>query len=42
MAPSDFLLFTHLEQFLGGTCTGSEEEVKKMVKDRFNGLASDP
>jgi hypothetical protein len=28
-----------LKQFLGGT--GSDEEVKKTVKDWFNGLAAD-
>jgi hypothetical protein len=32
LAPSDFHLFTHLKQFLG-TCMGSNEEVKKTVKD---------
>jgi histone-lysine N-methyltransferase SETMAR len=40
MAPSDFHLFTHLEQFLGSTCMGSNEEVKKTVKDWFSGLAA--
>jgi histone-lysine N-methyltransferase SETMAR len=41
LAPSDFHLFTHLKQFLGGTRMGSNEEVKKTVKDWFNGLAAD-
>jgi histone-lysine N-methyltransferase SETMAR len=41
LAPSDFHLFTYLRQFLGGTCVGSDEEVKKTVKDWFNGLAAD-
>jgi hypothetical protein len=41
VAPSDFHLFTHLKQFMGGTCMGSEEEVKKTVKDWLNGLAAD-
>jgi hypothetical protein len=41
LAPSDFHLFTHLKQFLGGTCMGNDEEVKKTVKDWFNGLAVD-
>jgi hypothetical protein len=40
-APSDFHLFTYLKQFLGGTCMGSDEDMKKMVKDWFNGLAAD-
>jgi hypothetical protein len=39
LAPSDFHLFTHLKQFLGGTCMGSDEDMKKMVKGWFNGLA---
>jgi hypothetical protein len=34
-------LFTHSKQFLGGTCKGSDEEVKKTVKDWFNRLAAD-
>jgi hypothetical protein len=38
LAPSDFHLCTHLKQFLGST---HNEEVKKMVKDWFNGLAAD-
>jgi histone-lysine N-methyltransferase SETMAR len=33
LAPSDFHLFTHLKQFLADTLMGSNEEVKKMVKD---------
>jgi hypothetical protein len=41
MAASDFQLFTHLKQFFGGTCMGSDEEVKKMVKDWFSGLVAD-
>jgi hypothetical protein len=32
LAPSDFHLFTHLKQFLGGTHMGSHEEIKKTVK----------
>jgi hypothetical protein len=40
LAPSDFHLFTHLKQFLGGTHMGRDEEVKKTVKDWFNGLAA--
>jgi hypothetical protein len=38
MAPSDFHLVTHLEQFLGGMYMGSDEEVKKTIKDWFSGL----
>jgi hypothetical protein len=30
-----------LKQFLGCTRRGSDEEVKKTVKDRFNGLSAD-
>jgi hypothetical protein len=30
-----------LKQFLGGTRMGNDEEVKKTVKDWFNGLAAD-
>jgi hypothetical protein len=30
---SDFHLFTHLKEFLGSTCMGSDEEEKKTVKD---------
>jgi histone-lysine N-methyltransferase SETMAR len=41
LAPSDFHLFTYLKQFLGGTCIVSNEEVKMMVKDWFDGLATD-
>jgi hypothetical protein len=41
LAPNDFHLFIHLKQFLGGTCTGSDEEVMKMAKDWFSGLAVD-
>jgi hypothetical protein len=41
LAPSDFHLFTYLKQFLGGMRMGSNEEVKKTVKDWFNGLAVD-
>jgi histone-lysine N-methyltransferase SETMAR len=37
LAPSDF----HLKQFLDGTHMGSDEEVKKTVKDWFSGLAAD-
>jgi hypothetical protein len=31
LASSDFHLFTHLKQFLGGMLMGSDEEVKKMA-----------
>jgi histone-lysine N-methyltransferase SETMAR len=41
LVPSDFHLFTHLKQFLGGTCICSDEEVKMTVKHWFNGLAAD-
>jgi histone-lysine N-methyltransferase SETMAR len=41
LAPSNFHLFTHLKQFLGGTGMGSNEDVKKTVRDRFNRLAAD-
>jgi hypothetical protein len=40
-APSDFNLFIHLKPFLGDTHLGSNEEVKKTVKDWSNGLATD-
>jgi hypothetical protein len=40
MVESDFHLFTHLEQFLGGTYMGWDEEMK-MVKDWFSGLVAD-
>jgi hypothetical protein len=30
-----------LKQFLGGTRMGSDEDVKKTVKDWFSGLAAD-
>jgi hypothetical protein len=30
-------LFIHLKQFLASTRMGSDEEVKKMVKDWFTG-----
>jgi hypothetical protein len=40
MDPSDFHLFTHLKQFLGSTHMGSDEEVKRTVKDWFSGLAT--
>jgi hypothetical protein len=33
--------FTHLKQFLGSMRIGSDEEVKKTVKDWFTGLATD-
>jgi hypothetical protein len=33
LVPSDFHLFTHFKQFLGGMCMGSDEEVKKIVED---------
>jgi hypothetical protein len=36
-----FHLFTHLKQFWGGTRMGSDGEVKKTVKDWFNGLVVD-
>jgi hypothetical protein len=36
LGPSDFHLFAHLKQFLG-----SDEEVKKIVKDWFTGLVAD-
>jgi hypothetical protein len=39
--PSYFHLFTHLKQFLDGNHMGSDEEVKKTVKDWFNGVAAD-
>jgi hypothetical protein len=41
LASSDFRLFTHLEQFMGGTRMRSDEEMKKMVKDWFNALAAE-
>jgi transposase len=41
LAPCDFHLFTHLKQFLGGTHIGSDEEVKKIVKDWVKGLVAD-
>jgi hypothetical protein len=41
LAASDSHLFTHSKQFLGGKRMGSNEEVKKTVKDWFNGLAAD-
>jgi histone-lysine N-methyltransferase SETMAR len=41
LAPSDFHLFTHFKQFLGGTRMASNEEVKKTVKDWFSGLVAD-
>jgi histone-lysine N-methyltransferase SETMAR len=41
LAPSDFYLFTHLNQFLGSMRTRSNEDVKKMDKDWFSGLAAD-
>jgi hypothetical protein len=28
-------------QFLGGTHVGNDEEMKKMIKDCFSGLAAD-
>jgi hypothetical protein len=40
LAPSDFRLFTHLKQILGDTHLGSNE-VKKAVKDWFNGLMAE-
>jgi hypothetical protein len=39
LAPSYFRLFMHLKLFLGSTRMGRNEEVKKMVKDWFSGLA---
>jgi hypothetical protein len=39
--PSDFHFLTYFKQFLGGTHMGSDEHVKKTVKDWFNGLAAD-
>jgi hypothetical protein len=41
LGPSDFHLLTHLKQFLGSIHVGSDEELKKIVKDWFNGLAAD-
>jgi hypothetical protein len=41
LAPSDFHLLTQMKQFLGGTHTGSDEEVKKTAKGWFKGLAVD-
>jgi histone-lysine N-methyltransferase SETMAR len=41
LAQSDFHLFTHLKQFLGGTRMGSDEEGMKMVRDKLNGLVAD-
>jgi hypothetical protein len=35
-----FHLFTHLEQFLVGMRMGSDEEVKKTIKDWFSGLVA--
>jgi hypothetical protein len=40
-APGDFHLFTYWKQFLGCTCMGNGEQVKKTVKDWFSGLAAD-
>jgi hypothetical protein len=40
LGPSDFHLFTHLNQFLGGTRMRSDK-VKKTVKHWFSGLAAD-
>jgi hypothetical protein len=41
MAPGDFHLFTHLKQFSGGTHVGSDEELKKTVKNWLCVLATD-
>lgn len=40
-AQSDFHLFRYLKQFLGSTHMGTNEEVKKTVKDWFSGLMAD-
>jgi hypothetical protein len=34
-------LFTHWKKFLGGMRMGSDEEVKKTVRDWFSGPAAD-
>jgi hypothetical protein len=41
LAPGDFYFFTYLKQFFGCMCMGSNEEVKKTVKDWFNGLVAE-
>jgi hypothetical protein len=41
LAASDFHVFKHLKQFSDGTCMVNNEEVKKLVKDWFTGLAAD-
>jgi histone-lysine N-methyltransferase SETMAR len=41
LAPSDFHLFIHLKQFFDSMREGSDEEVKKTVKDWFSGLVAD-
>ncbi|KAJ4445799.1 hypothetical protein ANN_12484, partial [Periplaneta americana] len=41
LAPSDFHLFTKLKDFLGGTCFGSDEELKKTVNTWLNELAAE-
>jgi hypothetical protein len=41
LASGDIYLFTRLKQFWDSTFMGSNEEVKKVVKDWFNELAAD-
>ncbi|KAJ4439540.1 hypothetical protein ANN_07664 [Periplaneta americana] len=41
LAPSDFHLFTKLNDFLGGTRFGSDEELKKTVNTWLNELAAE-
>jgi hypothetical protein len=41
LAPSDFLMFPKLTEFLGGRRFKSEEEVKDDVKVWLNGLAAE-
>jgi hypothetical protein len=41
LAPSDFLLFQKLTEFLGGRRFKSDEEVKDAVKVWLNGLAAE-
>jgi histone-lysine N-methyltransferase SETMAR len=41
LAPSDFLLFPKLKEFLGGSRFKSDEEMKDAVKEWLNGLAAE-
>jgi hypothetical protein len=38
---SDFNLFVHLKQFLGGMRMGNDEGVNKTVRDWFNGVVAE-